>query len=123
MAYEMAAILSWPHFAHSEWWHVNIGSDTIFVPSGTTPAFLINSRPDLLRRMASLCHNELKRAHNVACDFTQADIIDNWWFVWEKKVVMDGYRDWPLWLILGLRPANERRRYKVTPSLIGWAQT
>ena len=25
-------------------------------------------------------------------------------------------------LILGLRPANERRRYKVTPSLIGWAQ-
>ena len=26
-------------------------------------------------------------------------------------------------LILGLRPANERRRYKVTPSLIGWAHT
>ena len=26
-------------------------------------------------------------------------------------------------LILGLRPANERRRYKVSPSLIGWAQT
>ena len=26
------------------------------------------------------------------------------------------------WLILGLRTANERRRYKVTPSLIGWAQ-
>ena len=26
-------------------------------------------------------------------------------------------------LILGLRPANERRRYKVTPSLIGQAQT
>ena len=25
-------------------------------------------------------------------------------------------------LILGLRPANERRRNKVTPSLIGWAQ-
>ena len=22
--------------------------------------------------------------------------------------------------ILGLRPANEKRRYKVTPSLIGW---
>ena len=40
--------------------------------------------------------------------------------------------DMPLWrlsLVLidpndpGLRPANERRRYKVTPSLIGWAQT
>ena len=26
-------------------------------------------------------------------------------------------------LILGLRSANERRRYKVTPSLIAWAQT
>ena len=26
-------------------------------------------------------------------------------------------------LILGLHPANERRRYKVTPSLIAWAQT
>ena len=28
-----------------------------------------------------------------------------------------------LGLILGLRPANERRRYFVTTSLIGWAQT
>ena len=26
-------------------------------------------------------------------------------------------------LLLGLRPANESRRYKVTPSLTGWAQT
>ena len=26
-------------------------------------------------------------------------------------------------LILGMHPANERRRYKVTPSLIGWAKT
>ena len=26
-------------------------------------------------------------------------------------------------LIPSLRPANERRRYKVTPSVIGWAQT
>ena len=26
-------------------------------------------------------------------------------------------------LILSLHPANERRRYKVTPSPIGWAQT
>ena len=27
------------------------------------------------------------------------------------------------WLILDLCPANERRRYKITPSLIDWAQT
>ena len=26
-------------------------------------------------------------------------------------------------LILGLHPANDKRRYKVTPFLIGWAQT
>ena len=26
-------------------------------------------------------------------------------------------------LILGLRPANDRHRYKVTVSLIGWDQT
>ena len=26
-------------------------------------------------------------------------------------------------MILGLRPANARPRYKVTPSLIGWSQT
>ena len=26
-------------------------------------------------------------------------------------------------LMLDLHPANERRRYKVTPSLIGWVQT
>ena len=26
-------------------------------------------------------------------------------------------------LVLGLHPANERRRYKVTPSVIGWTQT
>ena len=26
-------------------------------------------------------------------------------------------------LILGSHPASERRRYKVTPSLIGWVQT
>ena len=31
--------------------------------------------------------------------------------------------DISLGLILGLRPADEGRRYKVTPSLIGWAQT
>ena len=34
----------------------------------------------------------------------------------ETRVINSG-------LILGLRVANERRRYKVTPSAIGWAQT
>ena len=50
--------------------------------------------------------------------------------VWRRfeLLVIDFYGvDFPkmdmLGLILGLRPANERRRYKVTPSHIGWAQT
>ena len=38
------------------------------------------------------------------------------WFVQSPGDIVTG-------LILGLRPANERRRYKVTPSSIGWAQT
>ena len=39
------------------------------------------------------------------------------------KLTLDNWHRPMAWLILGLRPANERRRYKVTPSLIGWAQT
>ena len=35
----------------------------------------------------------------------------------------DGIKPIPARLIVGLHPANERRRYKVTSSLIGWAQT
>ena len=30
---------------------------------------------------------------------------------------------YPWYVILGLRPANERRRYFVTTILIGWTQT
>ena len=45
-----------------------------------------------------------------------------------QAVTFDSSNDQPLinvisWVILGLRPANERRRYKVTPSLIDWVQT
>ena len=35
---------------------------------------------------------------------------------WYSKGVLSG-------LIQDLHPASEKRRYKVTPSLIGWAQT
>ena len=37
--------------------------------------------------------------------------------------MLTGQHDSDTGLILGLGPANERRRYKVTPSFIGWAQT
>ena len=38
--------------------------------------------------------------------------------VYNFVITIDYFR-----LTLGFRPANERRRYKVTPSLIGWVQT
>ena len=40
---------------------------------------------------------------------------------WEKSLLLVQWG--AAGLILGLRPANERRCYKVTPSLIGWVQT
>ena len=53
------------------------------------------------------------------------------WICWNGASWMRGkFHRWRLMmlacivytgLILGLRPANERCRYKVTPSLIGWA--
>ena len=36
---------------------------------------------------------------------------------------MNSFIDMHAGLILDLRPTDERRRYKVTMSLIGWAQT
>ena len=41
----------------------------------------------------------------------------------EPKMESSVFYHYSSGLILGLRRANERRRYKVTPSLIGWAQT
>ena len=40
---------------------------------------------------------------------------------WRENVMRYRYNP-NTWTILGLRPANERRRYFVTTSLIGWAQ-
>ena len=42
------------------------------------------------------------------------------WWLWDCQ--WDMRHGWCLGLILGLRPANERGRYFVTTSLIGWAQ-
>ena len=44
-------------------------------------------------------------------------------YEWKKKHIDFGKEMRISGLIWGLHPANERRRYKVTPSLIGWAQT
>ena len=62
------------------------------------------------------------------------------WLTFCRRYFQINFLEWKLWClrhpenqgvivfafsgpILGLCPANERRRYKVTASLIGWAQT
>ena len=52
---------------------------------------------------------------NVAC---KMEIILSWFQYIKSCFIYDNAG-----LILGLHPANERQRYKVTLSLIGWAQT
>ena len=44
------------------------------------------------------------------------DVVTKW-----RRLSFAGHK--PRRLILGMRLANEGRRYKVTPSLVGWAQT
>ena len=44
-------------------------------------------------------------------------------WVYPQAVVCNVWSAYISGLILGLHLANERCRYKVTPSLIGWAQT
>ena len=42
---------------------------------------------------------------------------------WHQAINVSSWKSQRTGLILGLRSANEKRRYKVMPSLIGWAQT
>ena len=44
------------------------------------------------------------------------------WFALKESGTFKIPKDTWAELILGLRPANERRRYKVTPTRIDWAQ-
>ena len=57
-------------------------------------------------------------------------MVQSAWDTWVSCSYDNDSQVWTLcvcrtgaWGILGLRPANERRRYFVTTSLIGWAQT
>ena len=62
-------------------------------------------------------HNSIAKALEVRLFCTNPSISkDNS----SQALIYQAYKE--RGLILGLRPANERRRYKVTPSLIGWAQ-
>ena len=56
-------------------------------------------------------------------------ILQQWLYMYTQRIscIISVYTDAFNWdisrMILGLHPANERRRYFVTTSLIGWAQT
>ena len=72
------------------------------------PRTFENSKMSDTSKLAIWCH--LKRTNLNSSGFYTS------WNLKSKMLLGTG-------LILGLRKANERRRYKVTPSLIGWAQT
>ena len=52
-----------------------------------------------------------------------SDILVVKYALWITQIHAEPYIAWIYaGLILGLRPANKRYRYKVTPSHIGWVQ-
>ena len=62
----------------------------------------------------------LKRKHNFHSYFFSTISIDQ---AENAKVLQRMWDEYLRLRILCLRPVNDRRSYKVTPSLIGWAQT
>ena len=61
-------------------------------------------------------HHDISLKKKQLTEYESVVTIMNWTFSWDVcQLSVTG-------LILGLHPANERWRYKVTPSLIGRAQ-
>ena len=69
--------------------------------------------------MASLCHSSIICGYNY---WSSVLWIENA-AVFHETIDFISLIEYITWLILSLHLANERRCYKVTPSLIGWAQT
>ena len=76
-------------------------------------------RPQCVKFVSYMCY--------LSVDYSDLNLSSNslsyWlvieWIIYRDVLVAVGTAR----LILGLGPANKRRRYKVKPSLIGWAQT
>ena len=96
------------------WWYVMTGSGNGLMPSGSKPL----PEPLLTKIYVALCHRN--RDETV---FTTTEMKANSYGIFLYDFILHASRSDILGLILGLRPANERRRYFVTTSLIGWAQT
>ena len=64
-------------------------------------------------------NDEVLWLFKVSNTYSKNTITDGWQYLAQNRGASRGNTE----LILGLHPANQRRRYKVTSSLIGWAQT
>ena len=91
---------------------INIGSSNGLMPFRRQAiTWTMVTYPELNSRYIRFLCNIIKDSK----DYMQQNTL-------EKVGKLLGWLQWAQ-LILGLRPANDRRRYKVTPSLIGQAQT
>ena len=87
----------------------------------STAAYFVWTSDKFINNVLSNCDH----GHNMANPLLDNRILTNDEMGYCPVLDFSGYSLWycrDVGLILGLRPANERRRYKVTPSLIGWAQ-
>ena len=99
------------------WWSVNLGSGNGLVPSGNKPL----PEPMLTKFYDIIWHhNGLKPPmYGIKASPLRATLM---WQIPSFENLIMAKASSRAGLILGLRPANERHRYKVTQSLIGWAK-
>ena len=64
-----------------------------------------------------------KMTHRRIISLTTKPCMYLWWLAPVSFTTVSSRKCTHSGLILGLRPANKRRHYKVTPSLSGWVQT
>ena len=123
--YKCAIATQWYQFHTTDaWWFSLMTSPCHCRLSATSFIMCIDLKIDKLRL---LLEASPRIGHNILLNMNKICLHSAWlWLVllWWKKDYIMMYCD--LWaisgLILGLRPASERRRYFVTPSVIGWGQ-
>ena len=94
---------------------VNIGSGNGLVPYITKPS----PEPMLIYHQWGPLAFKWEKVHRNSSVYHSLKSVENYIF---ENTGTSPRGQWA-GLILGLPPANERRRYFVTTSLIGWAQT
>ena len=125
----------------SIWQYASIGSGTGLKANRRQAIACTNVDQYVRGHRTSIGHNQLKQYLQwgpIASIFTELSILKRKCnisnkYPWSYLYIVWVFREITLCvflrgratyagMILGVRPANERRRYKVTPSLTGWAQ-